>query len=172
MSFILFYTNFSGLSWKAVLPCCQWKRSGSGSICSPQSAVRAKSGLWSIKTPWTNSGWSGLWSAWFVIQNRRCSWFWTIWRSITASLPHPGWKTTRIKLRCFSCRPMPRNTIRMNTWIMLWRFLSIQVICLTLRKISLIRFSHSCGNYSIIRLSYPDFSFIQCFPIFRCRSNT
>ena len=24
-------------------------------------------------------------------------------------------KTARIKLRCFSCRPMPRNTIRMNT---------------------------------------------------------
>ena len=66
---------------------------------------------------------------------------------------------------------MPRNTIRMNTWIMLWRFLSIQVICLTLRTISLIRFSHSCGNYSIIRLSYPDFFFIQRFPIFRCRSN-
>ena len=31
------------------------------------------------------------------------------------SLLRPGWNTTRIKLRCFSCRPMLRNIIRMNT---------------------------------------------------------
>ena len=38
--------------------------------------------------------------------------------SITANLLRPGWKNTRIKLRCCSCRPMLRNIIRMNTCIM------------------------------------------------------
>ena len=33
------------------------------------------------------------------------------------------------------------------------------------------KFRHSCGNYSIIRLSCPDFSSIQRFPVFMCRSN-
>ena len=46
-----------------------------------------------------------------------------------------------------------------------------QVICLRLRKISLIRFSHSWGNYSIVRLSCPAFSSTQLFPIFICRRN-
>ena len=39
------------------------------------------------------------------------------------------------------------------------------------RKISVIRFSHSCKNYSIVRLLCPAFFSSRLFPIFIRRSN-
>ena len=55
---------------------------------------------------------------------------------------------------------------------MLWRFLFILANCPIPGKISVIRFSHSCRNYSIIRLPCPAFSSAQLFPIFMHRSNS